>query len=188
MMLQRFVCLPNPHVPSQFTVYQTCVGSLCYPQPDVIAAYLNSSKTRALIGANLTHPANFLFCSFDVNNAFARVLDFYAHPTQVYVAGLLEHHIRVLIYAGTLDWICNWVSNSIWPEELEWVGKQRYNEARWRSWTVNGKEAGRTKSAGPLTFASIYGAGHLISIHFVVTGPFGADSTFSCVIRPYGQA
>ena len=148
-----------------------CIGPLCYPQTDLVAAYLNSSKTRALIGANPTHPSDFSFCSFEVNNAFARALDFYAHPTQIYVASLLEHHIRVLIYAGTLDWICNWVSNSIWPEQLEWVGKERYNEAKWRSWTVDRRVAGLTKSAGPLTFASVYSAGHLMSTPFVLNWP-----------------
>lgn len=28
-----------------------------------------------------------------------------------YVAGLLERNVRVLIYVGANDWICNWISN-----------------------------------------------------------------------------
>ena len=160
-------------------------GQLCYKELQWIETWMNLPEVKKALGVNPS--LDFESCNMQVNQAFAFQGDGARNRAKL-LPELVESGIRVLIYAGTLDWICNWVSNSIWPEELEWVGKQRYNEARWRSWTVNGKEAGRTKSAGPLTFASIYGAGHLISIHFVVTGPFGADSTSSCVIRSYGQA
>ena len=30
-------------------------------------------------------------------------------PTQHYIAALLERGVRVLIYAGANDWVCNWV-------------------------------------------------------------------------------
>ena len=33
-----------------------------------------------------------------------------AFPAQLYIAALLERGVRVLIYVGANDWICNWVS------------------------------------------------------------------------------
>ena len=53
-------------------------------------------------------------------------------------------------------------------EKLEWNGKDDYNKAEWRGWYVDGEEQGKaagvTKKAGGLTFASLYGAGHMISV------------------------
>jgi carboxypeptidase C (cathepsin A) len=47
-------------------------------------------------------------------------------------------------------------------ERLQWSGKKAYNAAKKRDWHVGGKVAGWTKSAGDLTFATIYGAGHMV--------------------------
>ena len=104
--------------------------------------------------------------SSDVNAAFSSHLDKYAVPTQYYVAGLLERGVRVLIYAGTYDWQCNWVANKLWVEKLEWSGQEEFNTEAWRGWRVSDDkgDAGITKSAGKLTFASIYAAGHMMSV------------------------
>ena len=88
-------------------------------------------------------------------------MDKYAVPSQHYVAGLLERGIPILIYAGTYDWQCNWVANKLWVDKLEWTGKDEYTREGWRDWTVDGRKAGETKSAGPLTFATIRAAGHM---------------------------
>jgi carboxypeptidase C (cathepsin A) len=42
------------------------------------------------------------------------------HPTQFYVASLLDRGIKALIYVGTYDWICNWVGSERWTLALEW--------------------------------------------------------------------
>lgn len=48
---------------------------------------------------------------------------------------------------------------------MEWAGHKDFNEQEWRTWTVNGHDVGVTKSAGPLTFATIWAAGHMISVN-----------------------
>jgi hypothetical protein len=68
----------------------------------------------------------------------------------------------VLIYVGEYDWICNWVGNSRWVAALEWSGHAAYTSAEERVWEVDGKGAGRVRSAGPLTFATIRAAGHMV--------------------------
>lgn len=74
----------------------------------------------------------------------------------------------MLIYAGTYDWQCNWVANRLWVERLEWSGRTEFAEGVWRGWRVDDDDgdAGVTKSSGPLTFASVYAAGHMISFCF----------------------
>lgn len=47
----------------------------------------------------------------DVALAFDASLD-EVFPTQHYITSLLEHGVRVLLYIGANDWICNWVRSS----------------------------------------------------------------------------
>jgi carboxypeptidase C (cathepsin A) len=42
---------------------------------------------------------------------------------------------------------------------LQWSGKEGFTAESLRTWTVDGQKAGITKSHGPLTFATVYGAG-----------------------------
>lgn len=70
----------------------------------------------------------------------------------------------MLIYSGTYDWQCGWYASKLWLEKLQWTGNARYNLQAFRDWTVEGHKAGEVKSSGPLTFATIRGAGHMISL------------------------
>ncbi|OSD01828.1 peptidase S10 serine carboxypeptidase [Trametes coccinea BRFM310] len=145
-----------------YDISKDCLGDgdLCYLETAVIRDYLNSPSLRSLLGVE--SPTNFTACSSSVGRAFASHLDKYAVPAQYYVAGLLERGVRVLIYAGTYDWQCNWVANKLWVDKLEWTGASSYASTEWRGWDVDGNEAGETKSAGLLTFATVRGAGHMV--------------------------
>ncbi|KAG6375076.1 Alpha/Beta hydrolase protein [Boletus reticuloceps] len=134
---------------------------LCYPEDAAIADFLNYPDTRAMLGAE--SPGNFTMCSDEVGSNFISHLDKWSHHTHDYVAALLERGIRVLIYAGTYDWQCNWVANKLWVDKLDWTGNEAYKKKVWRTWLVNGNAAGETKTSGKLTFASVYGAGHMMS-------------------------
>lgn len=140
---------------------QPCVGTLCYPESDKITEYLNANSTRNLLGVEIS--GNFTSCSSDVGRAFALHMDRVAVRTQYYIAGLLDRGIRVLIYAGTYDWRCNWVANYLWTEKLEWAHAAAYKGLKLKDWNVGGNVVGETKSVGGLTFATIRGAGHMVS-------------------------
>jgi carboxypeptidase C (cathepsin A) len=84
-----------------------CLGNnLCYLENTEIKRYLDLPSTRALLGVETS--SNFSACSSIVSQGFYAHMDKYAAPTQYYVAGLLDRGIRILIYAGTYDWQCNW--------------------------------------------------------------------------------
>jgi carboxypeptidase C (cathepsin A) len=152
-----------------------CIGELCYAENEVIKAYLDLPSTRSLLGVDM--PGNFSSCSALVSQNFVAHMDKWAVPTQYYVAGLLDRGVRVLIYAGTYDWQCNWVANRLWVDKLEWSGKEGYGWARWRNWGVRhgAPKAGEVKSWGLLTFATIRGAGHMMSFFFFISGDFETD-------------
>lgn len=137
-------------------------GGLCYAEIDAIANYLDLPEIRSLLGVD-EFPSNFTSCSRTVGELFASHLDKWRVPNQFYVSELLDRGVRVLIYAGTYDWQCNWVANRLWVDKLEWSGRAEYAEAEWRDWSAGGIKAGETKSAGRLTFATVRGAGHMMS-------------------------
>ncbi|EEB98016.1 hypothetical protein MPER_02556, partial [Moniliophthora perniciosa FA553] len=115
---------------------------------------LSVSTTPTLI------PANFTGCSDSVGEAFTNSLDTLREST-AYISALLEHGVRVLLYVGTYDWICNWVGNERWTLELEWSGKEQFVKQELRDWLVDNKRAGRTRSWGNFTLATVNAAGHL---------------------------
>lgn len=85
------------------------------------------------------------------------------HYNQLYVAELLERGVKFLIYAGTNDWIGNWVGNERWTRNMEWSGRKEFARQELREWYFGGKAIGKFREHGNLTFSTIYGAGHLVS-------------------------
>jgi len=147
-----------------YDITRDCEGdiadTLCYPVTKIISKYLSKPKVRTILGVDPI-VGNFSACSDPVNAAFTAALDEY-HPTYLYVAALLERDIRVLVYVGKNDWICNWVGNERWTLALEWSGGDAFQKEELRDWTVAGEVAGSTRGKGGLTFATVNGAGHMV--------------------------
>jgi len=78
------------------------------------------------------------------------------------VADALAAHVRVLIYAGEYDFICNWMGNAAWTDSLDWDGANAFRKARNMLWNINGVTVGSYKSAKGLTFLKVKNAGHMV--------------------------
>ncbi|TFK48028.1 serine carboxypeptidase [Heliocybe sulcata] len=135
-------------------------GGLCYPIFNTIDEYLAQPSLRKALGVDPAITTNRSTVSDLVGHMFNDAGDT-LHTSHDHVAALLERDVRVLVYVGTYDWICNWVGNERWVAALEWSGRGQWEENEERGWMVDGKEAGKTRSAGKLTWATIYGAGHM---------------------------
>ncbi|KAJ7288113.1 Alpha/Beta hydrolase protein [Mycena rebaudengoi] len=146
--------------PYDVTKYCTAGGSgLCYEEINEVIAYLNKKDVQELLGVR---PARkYLVYSPTVNFAFGSTMDI-ARGTTDYVAALLERNVRVLIYAGSYDWVCNWVGTERWTLALEWSGQVAFRAEPLQEWTVDGKRAGKTRSAEGFTFATVDAAGHMV--------------------------
>lgn len=79
-----------------------------------IGSFLDRPDVRKAIGVDPSLVANFTSCNSDVNSRFHLSLD-QMFPTELYIGALLERGVRVLIYVGENDWICNWVRSIICP-------------------------------------------------------------------------
>ncbi|KAJ7751869.1 serine carboxypeptidase [Mycena maculata] len=155
----------NPYDISQACDADGLKDNLCYPVTAHIRAYLSRPAVREALGVDPTVPANFSSCSPTVSTDFHAQMDGF-RLTQDYVGGLLERGVRVLIYVGTYDWICNWVGNERWTLALEWSGQAAFAAEPLRPWAVGGDfangRAGLARSANGLTFATIDRAGHMV--------------------------
>lgn len=43
---------------------------------------------------------------------------------------MMEDDVRVMIYAGDLDLICNWLGNERWVDALEWEGQEEFKQVQ----------------------------------------------------------
>jgi carboxypeptidase C (cathepsin A) len=44
--------------------------------------------------------------------------------------------IPALVYAGDVDFICNYLGNKAWTLKLEWEGEESFNGAEEHSWKI----------------------------------------------------
>ncbi|KAJ7659263.1 serine carboxypeptidase [Mycena polygramma] len=146
---------------NNYDLTKKCGGGdsgLCYDEVDEITKYLNRKDVQALLGVEVS---KYESCSDSVGRDFEMTLDM-MKGAKDYVSALLERGIRVLIYAGTYDWVCNWVGNEAWTLALEWSGHEEFNSQPLREWTVDGERAGKARNARGFTFATVDAAGHMV--------------------------
>lgn len=82
-------------------------------------------------------------------------------PFQKFIPDILKK-IPVLIYAGDADFICNWLGNQAWTNELEWSGKSGFAHEKLSPYMLRDKEVGQIKASGNFTFLRMYQAGHMV--------------------------
>eukprot|EP01060_Flectonema_neradi_P031494 TRINITY_DN4798_c0_g1_i1.p1 TRINITY_DN4798_c0_g1~~TRINITY_DN4798_c0_g1_i1.p1 ORF type:complete len:447 (+),score=117.97 TRINITY_DN4798_c0_g1_i1:48-1388(+) len=130
------------------------VPPLCYDMSN-IDTYLNTKSTQEALGVN----AKWESCNFNVNRQFAAD---WMKNYQDQIPDLLANGIRVLIYAGEVDFICNWLGNKAWTLALPWPGKAAFNAAQDHPWNVQGTQAGIARTAQNFTFLQVHNAGHMV--------------------------
>jgi len=131
-------------------------GNLCYDF-DPVGKYLNSASVQQELGVS-NHWGS---CNMAVNLMFQLAGDSMV-PFHTMIPDLLHDGIDVLLYAGDVDYICNWLGNKAWAKKLEWEKKDDFNAAEDKEWQVDGKTAARLRSADNFHFMQVYEAGHMV--------------------------
>ena len=85
-----------------YDIRKPCVGSLCYDFSN-LEKFLNKKSVRESLGVG---DIEFVSCSPSVYEAM--LLD-WMRNLEAGIPELLENDIKVLIYAGEYDLICNWL-------------------------------------------------------------------------------
>src|SRR5690349_1914387 len=78
------------------------------------------------------------------------------------VVNLIMNKVKVLVYSGDQDFVCNWKGGEAWTNSLQWDRTSDFNSKEYSKWNVNDKAAGEFKNVDNLTFLRVYAAGHMV--------------------------
>ncbi|KAM0938820.1 putative carboxypeptidase C [Dioscorea sansibarensis] len=138
-----------------YDIRKQCEGNLCYDFSNM-EKFLNLQSVRKSLGVG---DIEFISCSPTVYQA---LLTDWMRNLEAGIPALLEDGVKVLIYAGEYDLICNWLGNSRWVHSMEWSGQQNFVSSPELPFMVDGAEAGLLKTYGPLSFLKVLDAGHMV--------------------------
>ncbi|KAL1881267.1 hypothetical protein Daus18300_001119 [Diaporthe australafricana] len=123
--------------------------------PETYVDYLQSSSVMTAIGAQTTYgecpdtPYNKMVGSGDEARSFLEPL-----------SEVVRSGVNVLIWAGDLDWICNWYGSQLVVNSINYTDSAAFQSAKLAEYTVGGTSHGQFKTAGNLNFLRVYEAGH----------------------------
>ncbi|GMH74185.1 hypothetical protein TrLO_g13849 [Triparma laevis f. longispina] len=127
---------------------------LCYDFSNV-EKWLTTDSTREALHVT-SDSAAWVSCNNNVNAEFRN--DWMINYDGL-VADMLEGGVKVLIYAGDVDFICNSLGNKAWTLDVEWSGKEGFNAAADKDWESG---SGSVRSYNGLTFLTVFDAGHMV--------------------------
>ncbi|TIA86184.1 hypothetical protein E3P99_03754 [Wallemia hederae] len=151
-----------------YDVRQTCDrkkdGDLCYKSMDWIQTYLNKPQVKKELG--VPKYIEFQSCNFDVNRSFMGQGDSMHNSADPAIPNLLDSGISVLVYAGKADFMCNYIGNKIWVEQLPHALGKDIAQMDDVEWHFDGHKAGSYKlaqrGATQLAFLEIEEASHMV--------------------------
>ncbi|PKS12992.1 hypothetical protein jhhlp_000333 [Lomentospora prolificans] len=84
----------------------------------------------------------------------------YAKSFTSELSDVVKAGVKVLIWTGDADYVCNYVGTQRIAESVEWSGQQVFTDAAMEPYTVNGIQKGEFKKLDNLNLARVYEAGH----------------------------
>lgn len=136
------------------------VPPLCYDFSNV-ATYLGKDDVKEQLGVKGRKWSD---CNHEVAMLFELSGDWMKN-FQTQIPDQLNAGIRVLIYAGDQDYICNWLGNQAWAKNMDWTHKADFNAAKVTDWKVNGTSAGTLQTSNGFSFLRVYDAGHMVPMN-----------------------
>jgi cathepsin A (carboxypeptidase C) len=139
------------------------VAGLCYNFSSSVA-FFNRGDVQVSLGVADRH-ITWATCDYTVNGMFGN--DWMQNMGKK-IPDLLASNIRVMIYAGDMDFICNWIGNKAWTIQLPWANRASFAAAQDRPWYMDEIEAGFVRSVGNnntnalFSFVQVHGAGHMV--------------------------
>lgn len=130
------------------------VPGLCYDFSGP-TSWLNSADVQRQLGVNKKWES----CNYAVNAQFQGdwMLSY-----DFKLVDMLNSGVRVLIYAGDCDFICNWLGNKHWALKLQWPHGSDFNAAEDKPYMANGQKVGRIRTSHGFSFMQVFQAGHMV--------------------------
>jgi len=128
---------------------------LCYTRFGDVSTFLNKESVMLTLGVYKRWET----CNLEVNSGFSKDwMKNYASN----IPDMLQNGYAVLIYAGDVDFICNWMGNKAWTMQMDWPGHDEFTAAKDAKWKVGGEVKGEVRHAQGLNFVRIHNAGHMV--------------------------
>ncbi|KAG0706689.1 peptidase S10 serine carboxypeptidase [Suillus ampliporus] len=141
-------------------------GSLCYKEVQWIEKWLNVAEHKATLGVDSGF--EFTSCNIPVNLKFNYLHGDGMKNGAALLPELIANGIRLLIYAGNTDLMCNFMGETQFVSDLDSMFHDEFLAAPTIPWLVNGSIVGEIRSAGSrgstagnVTLAVIFEAGHM---------------------------
>ncbi|CCA72778.1 related to carboxypeptidase [Serendipita indica DSM 11827] len=150
-------------------------GDLCYKQMNWIDEWLNKEEVKKELG--VPDDREFESCNMQVNQAFFFQGDG-MHNSAALLLPLLNDGIKLLVYAGNADGMCNYMGNFNWMLALDaHPYAAEFRNATTDKWHLPTEKGGKRvrggdvraahgdslkKGAGSYVFVSVHEAGHMV--------------------------
>ncbi|CAK5278667.1 unnamed protein product [Mycena citricolor] len=126
--------------------------------PEYYVNYLQQRSVQTAIGAEVTYQE----CPNAPYQKFATTGDD-ARTWLPQLGQLANSTMKILIWAGDADIICNWVGNHDAVLAMNWYGKAKFAAQTFTNMTLNGTPIAAIKNVDNFSFARVYGAGHEVA-------------------------
>jgi len=82
------------------------------------------------------------------------------------VSYLVGAGVKVLVYSGDKDFICNWRGGEAWTNEVNWAKQSEFQKANYTVYNdTDGTALGEFKRVDNFVFLRIYDAGHMVPMN-----------------------
>lgn len=136
---------------------EPCVEPLCGGETvSNLDTFARQQKAAWGVPANVQ---DFTTCAAD---PYTRLIPDTAHSYDALLPPLLDGGVRVLLYSGDLDFICNSEGSVRMLDRLMWNGEKQWAGAAAHRWAYRGRWVGTVKAAGALTMVTFAASGHMV--------------------------
>lgn len=143
--------------------YPSC-GMAWPPDLDAVTPYLRRKDVTDAIHINSDKRTGWKECTGAVSSAF-RVA--HSKPAVQFLPEILESGVRILLFSGAKDYICNHIGTEDLISNLKWSGGQGFELssgvlAPKKNWTFEGEDAGYYQEARNLTYVLFHDSSHMV--------------------------
>ncbi|KAG8847808.1 hypothetical protein FRB96_001396 [Tulasnella sp. 330] len=124
--------------------------------------YLHQPNIQKAIGAEV----KYLECSISVVfDNFVNAGDF-TRTLLPQLGALADSKLKILVWYGDADYICNWVGGLALTREMEWYGKHRFGKAHFKDVKISGVgHVGQVINVDNFSFLRVFKAGHKVPFY-----------------------
>lgn len=148
------IMILNPMM-NVYDIRKQCEGPLCYDFSRM-DEYLNLPEVRKALGVG---DREWEACNMDVHQD---MMSDWGHKFDGVLPEMLSAGVRVMVYVGNQDFICNVLGNRRWVDAMQWEHWREWVSAPNVTWNVDGEKAGLLTEVGPLSFLDLDGSGHMV--------------------------